>query len=340
MMSDRLMRILIVLFLLAVVRQVAAQPAEVQPPKGSALRTFLGLFTISGSVGYGATFSSHKFNGPALITNPGSATLMFDGSAPVGDTIALAYANWMAFPQPVNGVPVDTNSFLLRTDTAAIKYRSVGQQLPVNLSVHITIDRYRIGGGFSFEPYFTGRYKPDNFKEELGTFRPAYNLSHYTRWHGLLGVEVFRSKRYTLVVEATVGTYKLKKKDYNPDIIKRSIFFNLGARFEKSLSEYVRLFARPAFEYKNYTITSPESGVALTQQLPAFYFTLGLSWRLPDLRRCPIGNCHTQKDHHHGGKVYRSRMHPFWKWQDPDYGENYPRLIRYKGKNKRKLNPY
>jgi hypothetical protein len=45
-------------------------------------------------------------------------------------------------------------------------------------------------------------------------------------------------------------------------------------------------------------------------------------------------------NHAHGNREYRSRVHPFYKKQNPNYGENYPRLIKYKGKNKRKLNPY
>jgi hypothetical protein len=33
-------------------------------------------------------------------------------------------------------------------------------------------------------------------------------------------------------------------------------------------------------------------------------------------------------------------MHPFWKKQNPHYGENYPKLIKEKRKNRKKLNPY
>ena len=47
-----------------------------------------------------------------------------------------------------------------------------------------------------------------------------------------------------------------------------------------------------------------------------------------------------QINHAHGNREYRSRMHPIWKKQNPHYGENYPNLIKYKGKNKYKLNPY
>ena len=78
--------------------------------------------------------------------------------------------------------------------------------------------------------------------------------------------------------------------DINSELIKKGVFYNLGARFEYSLSEYVRLFARPSFEYKNYTLTFPESSFSVTHNLPAFYFNLGLSWRLPDRKKCRVKN--------------------------------------------------
>jgi hypothetical protein len=143
-----------------------------------------------------------------------------------------------------------------------------------------------------------------------------------------------------LVADAMVGSYRLQKKYYNPDLIKKGIFFNFGVRMEHSLSEYVKVFVRPAFEFKSYTLTFPESNFSTVHNLPAFYTTFGVSWRLPNRNKCPITSCHAQKNHQHGGKKYRSRRHPFWKWQDPDYGQNYPKLIKYRGKNKKKMNPY
>ncbi|GEM_PF-1284827 len=301
---------------------------------------FLGHFTVSGSVGYGATFSTHQVAGTSLIQNPGQAPLLFDPSLINNDTITVAYANWMNYPTAVNRVGIDSAAFLLGTDSVPVTFRSVGTSIPIDISVHYTFDRYRIGGGFSFEPYIMGKYKPDVYQGQIQPFKAAFALSTYTRWYFLFGGEIFRTRRYTLVADARVGSYKQAKKHFNPDLIKRSLFFNVGVRFEQSLSEYVRVFVRPSFEFKSYTLTFPESSNAIINKLPALYVSFGLSWRLPDRHKCPVKSCQTQINHHHSGKQYRSRVHPFWKWQNPDYGENYPKLIRYKGKNKRKLAPY
>ena len=306
----------------------------------SPFRRFISNFTVSGSIGYGATFNSHEISQGGIIQNPNSAPLIFDNAFVVTDTISVAYNNWVTNPQTIRSTPVDTSSFMIGTDSIAIKYKALGTNIPINVAVHYTIDRYRIGGGFSFEPYFVGDYRPNEFKNDLESFKADFKLSYYMRWYFTLGGEVFKTKRNMVVVDAKVGSYNQQNKYFNPEVIKKGIFFNLGVRLEHSLSEYVKVYLRPSLEIKSYSVTIPESSYSITHNLPAFYTDIGVSWRLPDRNKCPISNCHTQINHHHGRKNYRSRVHPFWKWQNPDYGQNYPKLIKYKRKNKRKINPY
>jgi len=331
---------ILVLLAITVSYSYAQKSGSYNEPKTSPIKQFISKFTVSGSIGYGATFHNHEISGVGLINNPNGAPLIFDNTFVVTDTIPVTFSNWVNNPTSVLNVPIDTSSFLLGTDSIPVVFRALGTNIPINLSVHYTFDRYRIGGGFTFEPYFIGDYKPSVYQDSIAGFKTNFTASNYTRWYVLVGGEVFKTKRYMLVVDAKFGSYSLAKKHYNPDIIKKGLFFNLGVRFEKSLSEYVKVYVRPSFEFKNYTLTFPESNYSITHSLPAFYTNIGVSWRLPDLHKCPISNCKTQINHRHRGKKYRSRAHPFWKWQDPDYGENYPKLIRYKNKNKKKISPY
>ncbi|MEN8248668.1 MAG: hypothetical protein ABFS32_07030 [Bacteroidota bacterium] len=317
-----------------------AQRSRREEPKVKPFRSFLGKFTVSGSIGLGRTWHVHKVEGLGVIQNPGTAPLLFDASGPVTNPIQFGVANWVNNPTSVQDITVDTSSFYFSTDSIPVKFKAKGLNIPINLMVHYTFDRYRIGGGWSFEPYRIGKYHSNVYEDKIEPFNVNFNLSYYTRWYFMLGGEVIKTRRYMLVVDAKVGSYKLQKKHFNAELIEKGIFFNLGARMEKSLSEYVKIYIRPSLEFKNYKISFPEAPQSLTHHLPAFYTSIGLSWRLPDRRKCPISNCHTQINHYHGSKLYRSRMHPFWKWQDPDYGQNYPRLHKDKRKNKRKINPY
>lgn len=334
------MRKSVIIFVLsiAVLGQSFAQSSASN--EAGPFRSFIGKFIFSGSIGYGATFSSHQLESGGLVQNIGSNPYLFDNTFVVGDTIAVGFTNWVNNVSTVPGIPVDTSTFLLGLDSAGLKYKSRNNNIPINLSVHYTFDRYRLGIGYSFEPYFTGTYRPNVYKDEVNSFKPNFNGSIHHRWYVLLGGEVLQTKRHIIAIDAKVGTYSLSKKKYNLSQIKKGVFFNIGARFERSLSEYVQVYLRPSFEFKNYTLTFPESNYDVLHNMPAFYTSVGLTWRLPDRKKCNIKSCKTQVHHHHGRKNYRSRVHPFWKWQNPDYGQNYPRLVKYKGKNKKKLNAY
>ena len=127
--------------------------------------------------------------------------------------------------------------------------------------------------------------------------------------------------------------------NFDSSLVKAGTFINLGVTVERELSEYLRIFVRPSYEIKSYTM-SLAAGPSIAHNINAFYLNIGLTYSLPELPKCVIPGCKIQINHAHGDREYRSRVHPIYKKQNPQYGENYPELIKYKGKNKRKLNPY
>jgi hypothetical protein len=155
----------------------------------------------------------------------------------------------------------------------------------------------------------------------------------------LLGASVYRYNDYLLVVDANIGGYAMGKK-FDKNAMKKGVFVNLGVTVEREMSEYFRLFVRPSYEIKSYKLNVPETGQFIQHRFNAFYINVGATYRIPELRRCFLKTCHAQMNHAHGNREYRSRRHPIYKKQNPHYGENYPTLIKYKGKNKKKLNPY
>jgi hypothetical protein len=139
--------------------------------------------------------------------------------------------------------------------------------------------------------------------------------------------------------DANVGAYKLTKK-FDQSLITKGLYTNIGVTAEWELSEYLRAFARPSFEIKSYTLSVPEAYKSINHYINAFYINVGLSYTLPELPKCYNKDCRIQINHAHGDREYRSQVHPIFKKQNPIYGENYPRLIKYKGKNRKKLTPY
>jgi hypothetical protein len=301
--------------------------------KSGILRALLSKVHIGLSTGFGRNFLRHELPGFGVLQQPGREPMIYNS----GNT-AVRYTNWF------NNVSADSTAiapggFMVDSDTAELGFKGRGFSIPLKGTLHIEFDRYRIGGGYSYEFTHFGDFKPLSYSGDIGKFSPGANNFFLKKYFGMIGATVYRYYEYTLTVDANIGGFKLGNQ-FNQSLIKKGIYFNLGATVEKQMSEYFRLFIRPSYEFKNYKLGIPESGQVIKHRFNQLYINFGASYRLPELRRCFMKGCHAQLNHAHGNREYRSRRHPIWKKQNPHYGENYPTLIKYKGKNKRKLNPY
>lgn len=299
---------------------------------GSMFRALLSKVNISISTGYGQTFFKHELEGYGILQMPDSVPKIFNSNQ-----VSAGYTNWFNKASASTNNP-PTGSFLVNSDTATIGFKSRGYNIPLKAMLHVEFDRYRIGGGYSVEYMHIGDFQPISYSSDISSFSPNASSIAMQKYFGMIGGTVYRYYEYALVVDANIGGYSLGKH-FDKSIIKKGAFFNIGARLERDFSEYFRLFIRPSFELKSYKLNIPESG-SITHKFNAVYVNVGMTYRLPDLRRCPFKKCRIQINHAHGNREYRSRVHPFYKKQNPHYGENYPTLIKYKGKNKKKLNPY
>lgn len=300
----------------------------------SPLRTILKNFVFSGSVGLGNTFFSHKLDGFGISQIDGIAPTIF----PADQT--NRYSNWLnTIRSPAPSTMPD--SFIVSSDSAKLGFKGNGINFPLKLTVHYEfLERYRVGGGFSYEIMRIGDLHTINYKDKINDFAPTNRAGFMKKYFFLLGVSFYRWNGILFTADANVGGYNPGNNFLKP-LIKKGIYANLGVTMEKDFSEYVKVFLRPSFEIKNYTLSIPGSnGRSIVHNLNALYVNIGVSYRLPELAKCYHPDCHAQINHAHGNKEYRSRMHPWYKKQNPHYGENYPKLIKEKRKNRKKLNPY
>ncbi|HEX9652004.1 MAG TPA: hypothetical protein VGA21_15690 [Cyclobacteriaceae bacterium] len=322
-----------------------------QEPKRSIIHTILSKFRLGIGTGYGRTYYSHKMEDVAFLRK--SDTLfIFDPATNIsGGSIPAGYTGW--FNNPVGhtafvvgtdtisnpGISIDANDALLSTDTADIKMKSRARTIPLNFTLEFNYQKYRIGIGYQFEFQSMNSFEPKEYADTLIGFTPEFKRATFKRYYLMLGYSFYESGHFKAVADAKIGKMKFGKH-YNTSVIQSGIFFNLGVTAEWQFSEYLTAYARPAFEYKSYTVAIPETTYSFNHIYPALFLEVGIKLGLPNLRKCPIVDCATQINHVHWGTEYRSRKHPFWKWQNPHYGENYKNLIKYKGRNKRKINPY
>lgn len=313
-----------------------------KPTNTSGFRKLLSKLHLSFSPGYGRTFYRHDLSDFVLLQQSNSGPVIFSKNIDVtGGSATAAYSYWFN-----DVIPTDSmlsfnpgSDFLLNGDTATVKYKAPGTSIPLTATVHVEFDRYKIGGGMVFEYHSAGDFEPDVYQDELQGFSPDFNSTFNKKYFVLLGAKLYRYYEYVLSVDAQIGAFNLSKK-FNKDVLQKGVYLNIGPVIERELSEYVSVFARPSFEIKNFTINIPETDMAVNHSMNAFYLSFGITYRIPELKRCFIKNCTVQINHQHGDKEYRSRVHPWYKKQNPHYGENYPKLIKYKGKNKKKMHAY
>lgn len=278
----------------------------------------------------------HQLDSFGIFQRPGFEPRVFQKNNPLDTT----YTNW------INRVTTDTlavtpESFLVSGDTAKIGFKGRGKNIPFNVRMHYEfLKRYRIGVGYSYEYFTLGQFSPISFSDSIGTFRPGQHRGWMRKFYGYAGGSFYRIDKFLFTGDLEVGSYK-PKRNFDNAAIKRSVYFNLGVTTEYELSEYLKLYLRPSFDFKRYTLNVEGSGGnSIKHRMNAGYLQIGLTYSIPELPRCYLKDCKIQINHAHGNKEYRSRRHPIYKKQNPGYGENHPTLIKYKGKNKRKLNPY
>jgi len=302
-------------------------------PMKNNFRELLSKLHFSFSTGYGRTVYQHQFEGFGIIQQNGFQPVTFiSGTGP-----GTQYANWFNDISLQN--PTLTPDFIVNADTAKIGFRSSGLNVPIKFSVHLEFDRFRLGGGLSYEYMGIGEFEPISYRNEIANFDPGISGAMARRFFLLAGANIISYYEYNLAADLNIGSINMGR-NFNNGLIDRGAYFNLGIQLEREFSEYFKVFIRPSVEWKTYTIGIPETSSAIRHNLPAAFVNVGATLRIAELARCRINNCHAQVDHRHDNLVVRSRMHPFYKKQNPHYGENYPRLIRYKWRNKNKLNPY
>jgi len=304
----------------------------VRPRYGSTfLRRVLHNFHFGVYTGFGRTYFKTQLNGLGVYQSPASQPQVFTGAG------TARYTNW------VNDAGIDSTAagsyIVANPGTANLGFKGHALNIPLGGTVHYAYQRYRIGGGYSYEMMSIGALHSNILTDKISDMKPTNPTGFIRKYWGMVGVSFYRWNDYLLTADVEVGSYKLKG-NYNQAQVTPSTYFSLGVTAERDLSEYFKVYVRPAYEIKSYDLALPGSGQSIHYTINAWYVNVGFTYSIPELPRCFLEECHAQVNHAHGNREYRSRRHPIYKKQNPGYGENDPVLIKYKGKNKKKINPY
>jgi hypothetical protein len=298
---------------------------------GSFFRRILKDVTFGLSTGYGNTFFSHTIDGFSVYQLPNKNPQIFASST------TPRFGNW------VNNVQIDSSLALgnavVIPAAADLGFKGNALNIPLQIFAYYSfLQRYRIGMGYSYELMSIGSLHPTSMSDQISNFEPPDATGFVRKFYGMAGVSFYRMGEYLFTGDLQIGSWK-PKGNFSA-AVTGGTYFNFGVTIERDFSEYLKVFARPSFEFKSYELPISEAGRSIDHSVNALYLNVGVTYRIPNLRRCFLRDCHAQIDHAHGNKEYRSRKHPIYKKQNPGYGENNKELIKYKGKNKKKLDPY
>ncbi|NJM94278.1 MAG: hypothetical protein HC842_06105, partial [Cytophagales bacterium] len=98
-------------------------------------------------------------------------------------------------------------------------------------------------------------------------------------------------------------------------------------------------YLRPSFEFKSFEVATPTVGT-LAYRANSFELSIGVVYNLPELPRSPIKSDRIQMKHvitsPKSGAKMEVRGQPFYKKQNPNYGELNPYLHRQRWGNRNK----
>ncbi len=298
-------------------------------------RAFLNKFSVNLETGYGRTFYRHTLENYAYLRNQQGSYIIPNNTFAENTTLA-GYSNWFTGVSPASiivGESQDSeqNGYKITTsDSASIRMKSGGYTIPLQLSVYFNLFRFRLGGGAGLNFYGGKQPQPDNFLSAYP--EPEKFSSLMTDYYFLLGYSLYEYYDNAFGVDIRVGKWNMGK-EFDQSLITKSNYINVGVTLEKVISKYFRLYLRPAYEIKNFTVALPQA--PMRHQANAFVLTFGVSINYPDLPRSPIKGDRTQMRHYvsdPSGNRKEFRGQPFWRKQDPKIGELYPELIKSKRK--------
>lgn len=301
------------------------------------IRAFFNKFSINLSTGYGRTFYRHTLNEYSYLRNNQGSFIFPDNSVSPNNIIS-GYSNWFSGAEVAdivvgNSPDSEANGYKLvpASDTSSILMKGGGYNFPVQFSVYYNLFRLRLGGGVELNFHGANIPQPDNFLSRFP--RPGRVTTVMSSYFFLLGFSVYEYYDNAFGVDVRFGKLNMGK-GFDRNAVEPNNYINIGVTLEKVISEYFRLYLRPAYEIRSFAVNLPQ-GSLFDHQANTLSLSLGVSINYPDLPRSPIKNDKIQMRHYISdpmGNRREFRGQPIWRKQDPKIGELYPELMKTKRK--------
>ncbi|MGW8123184.1 hypothetical protein ACV07N_11045 [Roseivirga echinicomitans] len=319
----------------------------------SPMRVILNKFNLQLEKGYGFFLYQNELTDVSVVRNPRGDQLYL---VPLGQEATSgpynAYSNWFNNLTPIDIFRIDDDAQIVRTDTAAVIYKNSGRINPLTLRLSFSFNKVdklrlkttgervrsdqellRVGVGISKGAFkFKNTVNYQEVDDRLGSFNLPQTKISTTKLFGSLTYNAYTFMDFSFMVDASGGVWKTKSSDLNQDLVTYDPFFNIGFILEKKVSKYFKLYLRPSFEMRKYSLT--DEFMSTSHALSLFTIDIGALIKYPTYPRNKHGANRVQMEHVFEGKIYRGRS--IFQPQNPrtgQFGQNKKKKVRYGGGN-------
>jgi hypothetical protein len=296
------------------------------------IRELCSKITFSLSSGTARHNLSHDLMGIAVYQSDTLGPLLITTNNPRPVTgVSSWISNVKTRDIPQQAAP---GEFLTIPDTT-FSFSSRTSGVPYQLQATVKIKKFMVGAGVGIEILRNTVYKQEIPEGQAAVPPGSTNLIRpvslskgdvsLSRFYAYAGYDFFRYRKFTLSADAVAGQV-YPGRNFNSTVVSPGFLFGGGLNARYQLSENLGVFVRPSADRKHYTIKSSLINAPVRHDINSTYLNFGISYSIPALPKCYVSACRTQIDHGHGNRHYRSRVHPFFRKQNPGYGENRVRV--------------
>jgi hypothetical protein len=318
--------------------QAPLTPEQRQNQMTSQWRKILNMFNFSIEKGYGYFDYQNELTGVSVVRNPrGDLLYIVPSGEATGQGPFNAYSNWFNDLTPLDITRIDDDSEIVNTDTTNFVYRNNGRINPFTLRLSFSLRKVdkqhlkrtgerrmtdnellRIGGGISFGKLkFRNQINTQDINPRLRSFSLPVTEVSTTKMFGSVTYNAYRYGDLSLLVDLSGGVWKTKNTAFNQSIIKYDPFFNVGVIFEQRISKYFKVYIRPSFEVRQYSISN--DAFAVPHKFSVFSIDIGALIKYPIYPRNKYKAHRVQMEHIFNGKIYRGRS--IFARQNPRTGQ-------------------
>ncbi|WP_157716247.1 hypothetical protein [Roseivirga echinicomitans] len=319
----------------------------------SPMREMLNKFNLQLEKGSGFFLYENELTDVSVVRNPRGDQLYI---VPIGQESTSgpyhAYSNWFNDLTPTSIYRIDDDSQIVRTDTSSVIYKNSGTVNPFTLRLSFSLNKVdklrlkttgervmsdkeflRVGVGISSGTLkFTNMVNYQEVDDRLGYFNVPQTKISTTKLFASLTYNAYTFMDFSFMIDAGGGFWKTKASDLNQDLVTYDPFFNVGVIMEKQVSKYFKLYLRPSFEMRKYSLS--DEFITTAHSLSLFTIDIGALIKYPTYPRNRHGANRVQMEHVFNGRIYRGRS--IFQPQNPragQFGQNKKKKVKYGGRN-------